>query len=292
MKIGISGASGQLGKAVIAELKARGDDNSVIGISRTPETVQPPMERRYGDYDEPDTLVEAYQDLDRLLIIPGPDVSTGVRGRQFLAAINAALRVGVGHIVLLSSSATREVAEPEMYAPYWTGEQHLIKMAPRWTILRMNYYAESFAQIASILLPTGVLPGLDENRVAFVSREDVAAVAARILLGKGHSGAIYNATGPVAVTGEERAALISEITQRPFRFAVLDEAHLRRALVQAGIPREYIDSVVDIQRRFAAGNFDIVTGDVERLAGRPARTLREVLSQELIWKMMDKRQSK
>jgi NAD(P)H dehydrogenase (quinone) len=292
MKIGISGASGQIGKAVIAELKAGGDDQSVIGISRTPETAQLPVERRYGDYDEPDTLVEAYRDLDRLLIIPGPDVCAGVRGRQLLAAINAALNVGVGHIVFLSSSATREAAEPEMYAPYWTSEQHLIKVAPRWTILRMNYYAETFAQRASMLLPSGVLSGLGENRVAFVSRDDVAAAAAGILVGKGHTGGIYNATGPVAVTGAERAALISEITQKPFRFDVFSEAHLRRTLQQAGVPEGYIDAVVDIENRFVEGNFDIVTGDVERLAGRPARTLREVLSQKLIEKMMDKRQSK
>ena len=282
MKIGISGASGQLGKEVLAQLIARGDHHSVVGISRTPETIRPPTESRHGDYDEPETLVEAYQGLDRLLIIPGPDVRPGVRGRQFLAAIYAAVNFGVGHIVLMSSAATRESAEPEMFAPYWTGEQHLMKAAPRWTILRMNYYAESFAQVASVLLPGGILPGLDENRVAFVSRDDVAAAAAGILVGEGHSGAIYNATGPVVVTGRERAALFSEITQRPFRFVVLDEAHLRGALVQGGIPHEYIDAVIDIQRRFAEGNFDIVTGDVERLAGRRARTLCEVLSQQYL----------
>lgn len=150
MKIGISGAGGQLGKAVLAELKARGANHTIVGISRTPETVSSPVEGRPGDYDRPETLVEAYDGLDRLLIIPGHDVRPGVRSRQFVAAINA------------------EAAEPEMYAPYWTGEQHLLKTAPRWTILRMNYYAESFAQVTSMSLS-------------------------------------YNATGPVAVTGAERA---------------------------------------------------------------------------------------
>jgi NAD(P)H dehydrogenase (quinone) len=40
-----------------------------------------------------------------------------------------------------------------------------------------------------------VLTGLSENRAVFVARDDVAA-AAGILIGDGHAGAIYNATGP------------------------------------------------------------------------------------------------
>lgn len=130
-------------------------------------------------------------------------------------------------------------------------------------------------------LGTGVLPGLGENRVAFVSRDDLAGAAAGILLGDGHAGAIYNATGPAAVTGAERAAAISEITGKPLRFTILDEAQLRGGIAQAGIPQEYINALVDIEKRFIAGDFDIVTGDVERLSGRRPRLLREVLAAAL-----------
>ena len=278
MKIGVSGASGHLGRAVLAELKARSRGDTLVGISRTPGTVQVPVEGRHGDYDHPETLAAAYAGLDRLLIIPSADVRPGVRGPHFVAAIDAALAAGVQHIVLTSSAATREVAEPAMYAPYWTGEQHLIKSAPRWTILRMNYYAESFAQVAAMSVATGVLPGLGENRVGFVSRADLAGAAAGILLGEGHAGAIYNATGPTAVTGAQRAALLSEITGKPLRFAPLDEASLREGLVRSGMPPQYIHALVDIERSFVDGSFDIVTGDVARLAGRPPKTLRDVLA--------------
>lgn len=128
MKIGVSGASGQLGKAVMAELKARGPGHSPVGISRTPATVQS-AEGRHGDYDYPATLVRAYEGFDRLLIIPSAEVRPGIRDRHFAAAIDAAVDVGVGHIVMISSAATRQVAESEMYASYWTGEQHLMRTA-------------------------------------------------------------------------------------------------------------------------------------------------------------------
>ena len=124
----------------------------------------------------------------------------------------------------------------------------------------------------------GVLTGLGENRVAFVARNDVAAAAAGILVGGGHAGAIYNATGPERLSGADRAALIAEITGRPLAFLVITEEKLRAGLTQAGLPLVVVNVVVSIQASFAAGAFDIVTGDVERLGGRPPKPLRDVLA--------------
>jgi NAD(P)H dehydrogenase (quinone) len=99
-------------------------------------------------------------------------------------------------------------------------------------------------ELATRSIARGALTGVAADRVAFVSRDEVAAAAAGILIGEGHAGAIYTATDSRTYTEAERAALISEITGKPFAF-------------------------------------DIVTGNVERLAGRPPKALREVLSAAL-----------
>ena len=192
------------------------------------------------------------------------------------------MRAGVKHIVFMSTAGARQEEEPALSASYWRGEQHLIATAPAWNILRMNFYAESFVQQAQASLDRGVLTGLAENRVAFVARGDVAAAAAGILIGDGHAGAIYNATGPERLSGAERAALIAEITGRPIAFLVIREEQLRAGLTQAGLPAEVVNIVSSIQASFAVGAFDIVTGDVERLGGRPPKPLRDVLAGALI----------
>ena len=225
MKIGVSGASGHLGRAVVSELLQRAGGHEVVAITRTPETVSGPAQGRFGDYNRPESLAEAYAGLDRLLIIPSLDA--GKRGAQNVAAIDAAVRAGVKHIVFTSAAGTRQEEEPALGASYWRGEQHLIATAPAWTILRMNFYAESFVQQAQASLGQGVLTGLAENRVAFVARGDVAAAAAGILIGDGHAGAIYNATGPERLSGAERAALIAEITGRPLAFLAITQEQLR-----------------------------------------------------------------
>src|SRR6266851_4102599 len=158
MKIGVSGASGHLGRAVVSELLQRPDGHEVVAITRTPETVSGPAEGRFGDYNRPESLAENYAGLDRLLIISN------------VAAIDAAVRAGVKHIVFMSAAGTRQEDEPALGASFWRGEQRLIATAPAWTILRMNFYAEALAQQAQASLDQGVLTGLAENRVAFVAR--------------------------------------------------------------------------------------------------------------------------
>jgi NAD(P)H dehydrogenase (quinone) len=278
MKIGVSGASGHLGKSVISELRRRSGGYEIVAITRTPETVAGSVQGRFGDYDRPESLAQAYAGLDRLLIITTVAAEPGKRGEQNAAAIDAAVNAGVKHIVFMSAVGTRQEAEPARGASYWRGEQHLIATAPAWTILRMNFYAEAFVQQAQASLGQGVLTALAENRAAFVARDDVAAAAAGILIGDGHAGAIYNATGPERLSGAERARLIAEITGRPLEFRVITEEQLRAALTKAGLPPGAINTVVGIQASFAAGAFDIVTGDVERLGGRPPKLLRDVLA--------------
>jgi len=278
MKIGVSGASGHLGRAIVSELLQRANGHQVVAITRTPETVSRPAQGRFGDYNRPESLAEAYAGLDRLLIVTTVDPEPGKRGAQNVAAIDAAVKVGVKHIVFMSAVGTRQEEEPARGASYWRGEQHLIAMAPAWTILRMNFYAEAFVQLAQASLGQGVLTGLAENRAAFVARDDVAAAAAGILIGNGHAGAIYNATGPERLSGAERAGLIAEITGRPLAFRIITEEQLRAGLTKAGMPAGAVNTVTGIQQSFAAGAFDIVTGDVERLGGRPPRPLRDVLA--------------
>lgn len=281
MNIGVGGASGNLGQAVVRELQARAGGHRIIAISRTPEKAPAGVEGRLGDYDKPETLAKAYAGLDRLLLIPTSDMRPGVRGDQNVAGIRAAVAAGVKHIVLISAAGTREQEEPAIGASYWRAEQELIKAAPSWTVLRMNYYAESLIDEVQMSAAQGALAGIAENRVAFVSRDDIAAAAAGLLTGDGHVGAIYNATGSRTYTGAERAALISEIMGKPLGYVTVPAEALRAGMIQAGLPDFIANAVISIQRNFADGALDIVTGDIEKLGGRPPKDLRDVLAAAL-----------
>src|SRR5258705_2722220 len=130
MKIGGSGASGHLGRAVVSELLQRPGGHEVVAVTRTPETVSGPAQGRLGDYNRPESLAEAYAGLDRLLIITTVDPEPGKRGAQNVAAIDAAVRAGVKHIVFMSGVGTRQEEEPARGASYWRGRRALFSPAP------------------------------------------------------------------------------------------------------------------------------------------------------------------
>ena len=148
MKIGVSGASGHLGRAVVSELLQRSGGHEVVAITRTPETVSALAQGQFGDYNRPESLAEAYAGLDRLLIITTVDPEPGKRGAQNVAAIDAAVKAGVKHIVFMSAVGTRQEEEPARGASCWRGEQRLVATAPASTILHMNFHAEAFLQLA------------------------------------------------------------------------------------------------------------------------------------------------
>jgi NAD(P)H dehydrogenase (quinone) len=282
MKIGVSGASGKLGRSTIANLIAQGG-REAVAISRTPDAMSTAsVTARFGDYDDPASLAAAYAGLDSLLIIPSADLRPDIRGPQFIRAIDAAVAAGVDRIVLVSAQGTRKVMTPSMANDYWIGEQHLIANAPNWTILRPSFHAEAMAQEAQMSAAHGVLTGLGDESVAYVSRDDLAAAAAAVLSGDGHDGAIYQISGPERLTGREKAAHVSAVLGREISFLVMDEAALRERLNQAGIPATFVDAIVEGKREAASHNYDYLSGDVERLTGRKTRNLSAVLTEALI----------
>lgn len=278
MKIGVSGASGQLGSAVVQALAETVAAENLVAISRTPKT-DLTYAGRLGDYDQSDTLVAAYQGLDRLLLIPGADLRPGIRSRQMLAAVDAAAQAEVGHVFLLSATGTQREGESAVGAAYWHSEQALIKSAiPAWTILRMSYFSETLVEEVRMSLTAGGLAMLEDSRVSFVSRGDVAKAAAAALTSEGHEGAIYQLTGSEALRGEAVCRLVAQQIQRPFALNVMPAEVLRAGLLKTGLPDVVADAVVSMKARQARGAYDIVSGDIVRLTGGTPCSLAEILA--------------
>ena len=278
MKIGVSGASGQLGSAVVQALAETVEAENLVAISRTPKTDRT-YAGRLGDYDQSETLVAAYQGLDRLLLIPGADLRPGIRSRQMLAAVDAAAQAEVGHVFLLSATGTQREGESAVGAAYWHSEQALIKSAiPAWTILRMSYFSETLVEEVRMSLTAGGLAMLEDSRVSFVSRGDVAKAAAAALTSEGHEGAIYQLTGSEALRGEAVCRLVAQQIQRPFALNVMPAEVLRAGLLKTGLPDVVADAVVSMKARQARGAYDIVSGDIVRLTGGTPCSLAEILA--------------
>jgi NAD(P)H dehydrogenase (quinone) len=96
MKVGISGAGGQLGAGLVRHALARTSASDIVAITRNPTKLeklsQQGIEVRAGDFNQPQGLAAAFRGIERLVIIPTADLQPGVRSRQQASAIDAAVR--------------------------------------------------------------------------------------------------------------------------------------------------------------------------------------------------------
>jgi NAD(P)H dehydrogenase (quinone) len=180
MTIAITGASGNLGRAVTARL----DPADVVLLTRTPENLQG---ARRADFDDPDSLTEAFAGVDRLLLISAHDLAR--REGQHKAAIDAAKAAGVSHVVYTSVVNPTE-DNPAMVVPsHRATEEALRASGLAWTFLRNNIYADFQGPVVAQARESGRLfTSVGGGRIAFVAREDCAAAAAAVLTQDGHAG--------------------------------------------------------------------------------------------------------
>lgn len=117
--------------------------------------------------------------------------------------------------------------------------------------------------------------------MAYATRDDIASAAAGILATPGHAGITYHATGPESITQAEIADTIAKASGKPVKFVELTEAQQRQGLEAAGLPPALVNGIVGFYAAARAGAFDLVAGDVERLSGKPAKSLAEFLRSSL-----------
>ena len=283
-KIIVSGASGQLGSLVIEELLARkvAPENLIL-VSRTPNTghLQAYAARgasvRFGDFNEPESLDDAYRGGTRMLLI---SINGGGADRPALhkVAIDAAVRAGVKHIAY-TSYVNADVYETSTIAvDHRRTERILQESGVAWTMLRNQIYANGLVdQAVQIVRDGGLVTFTPDARVAYVTREDCAAAAAAVLATPGHENKAYNITGPDAIGPRELVALASEISGKRVELMVYSEADYRAQLAQSGLTEAAINGAISFAAELDSPYLREPSTAVAELTGRPAKSVRQLL---------------
>lgn len=289
----MTGASGRYGRLATEKLIAQGRARDLILITRTParlaDCAQAGCEVRYGDFDRPESLRAALRGADKLMLISGTRV--GARVRQHRAAIDAAEAADVRHIIY-TSFVNVEPANPAIVAIDHRETENLIRASGlAFTFLRDAHYADAMILNAGPgFIASGVwLTSTQGGREAMVWREDCVNCAVAVLTENGHENKAYPVTGPNRESFAEVAAMLAELTGRPIRLVETDDAGMYAHFDALGIPREPVDDqtvsgipwnsddMVSFERAIREGFLDVCTDDVQRVTGRLARSVRELI---------------
>jgi NAD(P)H dehydrogenase (quinone) len=249
-------------------------------LTRTPDRLADLTDRgatvRRADFDDPQSVVDALQGVDRMLLISADQV--GHRLPQHRAAIEAAKTAGVRHVIY-TSIPNPVKANPAGVVPDHRATEEAVRASGlAWTFLRNNIYAEYQIPTAAQAIAAGQLvTNAGEGRTAYVSRDDCAAAAAAVLAGTGHEGRAYDITGPEAIGAAELAALASEIGGKDVAVAPVDDEALIAGMTGSGLPDVVARLLASFGTSTREGFLETVSTAVEDLAGNPPRALRDVL---------------
>jgi uncharacterized protein YbjT (DUF2867 family) len=259
----VLGATGKTGSRVAGRLSAYGI--SMRAAARSGADV-------HFDWDDQATWEETLRGATGLyLVSPVLRIDFAPLVARFL---DQAERAGVRHVTCLSAYgmeyASAEVAlravELDLAA----------RRSLTSTVIRPAWFMEDFSE--TFLQPVNdeiVVPAGD-GAEAFVSVEDIAAVAAMTLIDPGrHAGRAYAPTGPQALTMAEAAQLISTAAGRTITYRDTDREQWIAAMVSTGIPAEYAQVLRPLTATLASGNGARPNGDVLEVTGTPPATFAE-----------------
>jgi NAD(P)H dehydrogenase (quinone) len=282
MSVIVTGAAGHLGRLVTEQLLERIAPEHLILVTRRPAALRGSCARavevRYGDFDDPASLRDAFTGGRRMLLISTDAI--GRRLRQHRAAIDAARAAGVDHVVF--TSIVNPVAWNPIGANAWEpgrSEPLLHRSGLQWTVLRFGSFAElQLPPAATAVMNRRLILNFGAGRIVPIARRDCAEAAAVTLTTEGHAGKTYQITGPEALSQSDLAALYTELSGRRVKSLHLSDVMLTELLVGVGTPVPIAWSIAAYGRAVRHGYFDVVDPAFERLTGRSAVALRDVLT--------------
>lgn len=273
----VTGATGNVGRAVIHALRANGAAVRAAGTSIESVT------RAFGgevtpvrlDFRDPGTFGPAVEGCRAVFLLRPPAISNT---KQTLCPLaDVAVARGARQIVFLSVTG----ADTNKLVPHHAVERHLPRATDAWTILRPGFFAQNLGDAyrrdivedGRLYVPAG------HGRVAFVDVRDLGEVAAQVFARPDeHRGRGYTLTGPEAVTFEQAAALLTQALGRPIRYqpagVLRYAAHLLR---RRGLPLAQVAVQTVLHFGLRLGQAATVDPTLGRLLGRPGHTLAEYI---------------
>lgn len=267
MKIAITAASGNLGKAIVKQLLQELNNEQVIAIARSPEKVNfPGVEIRRGDYNNRKQFDEALKDIDAVLLVSGMD-APDKRIQQHRNVIFAAKDAGVKKIVYTSviGEASGSSFSPIVASNRQT-EEDIKNSGMEWGIGRNGLYIEPDVEYIENYKKVGKIANCAaDGKCSYTTRDELAYAYSKMLLEEKHNGKTYYLTGE-PITQQELADYLNMAFGTNLIYETIDvEDFKKERIAELG---EFIGTIIaGIYQGIRSGAFD-KSSDFVSAAGR------------------------
>jgi NAD(P)H dehydrogenase (quinone) len=272
----VTGASGQLGRLVVADLRAIAPEAHVIGTVRNPAAAADlagrGVELRVARYEDADSVAAALAGADKVLLISSSEASR--RTRQHRQVVDAAKAAGVK--LFAYTSILHADTNPMALAVEHRETEALIRLSGLpFVLLRNGWYTENHTASLTFALRRGAILGAArEGRISSAARADFAEAIAAVLTSRANqAGRVYELAGDTAYTLAEFAAEISRQSGRPIDYRDLTEADYKAQLQASGLSEEFAALYAESDVKMAANALYDESRHLSGLLRRPTTTM-------------------
>ena len=283
-KILVTGATGQLGQAVVNELlnKINASNISILvrNLAKAEELKAKGVSVIQGDYNDYTSLVAAFRGVDKLYFVSSSDVMN--RFAQHQNVVKAAAEAQVGYILYTSAQRKSEDGSSPIALvadAHWKTDNLIKESGLTYTILKNGLYTDilpmfmgdKVIETGTIFLPAG------DGKASYASRNDLAAAGAILLTTEGHENKVYEMGGPVAYSFQDIAGMLSELSGKTIQYVSPSAEVFSEQLKSYGLPDEAIQGAATFCVAIAQGEFNFRSTDLETILERKAQTVRDFL---------------
>ncbi len=285
-KIMITGATGHLGSQVLHLLQQEAGNYSIYAIARDPSKLG--AEQKEGitviqaDYEDKESLVKAFQGIDKLYFISGNDIF--IRKKQHENVVEAAKEAGVKHVVYTSfqrKSETEDSPVAVVAGVHLYTEKLLKQSELNYTIMKHALYSDVIPMfIGEDVLKKGVIyQPAGDGKVSFASRSDMARAAVTVLTTEGHVNKVYEIAGNSSCSYGDIAKMLNKISGKQIVYISPSSEEFKDTLSKAGVPEGIIGMSVTFSEGIRQGEFDFPDPTLEKLIGHKPQSVEEFLTE-------------
>lgn len=221
------------------------------------------------DYRVPATFDAALNGVGGVFLLRPPAMSDPREMRPFLERARSA---GVRHMVFLSLLGI----EYNPITPHYRIEKFIKHSGVPCTFLRPSFFMQNLSATHrdDIRLRRDLFVPAGFAKVSFVDTRDIGEAAAAVLMEpERHRNAAYTLTGPEALTYAQAADVFTEVLGTPITYSNPSPGRFRKDMVARGVSGSLANFMTALYFTTKLGMTSKVTDDLERLLGRPPRSL-------------------